>query len=150
MGALATVRAQHIFDLEPVRAGQYFYVFAATPNATSLTLQLLTHISNTTAAQAAALLAPFRNAALALPDVSLLAEEYTVQNVNDALFLADDGAGNNMVVGSRLIPASVLRDSPDTVGKVYEQLLNAGALECVVSDDVFITEHSRIAHSLFS
>ncbi|KAJ7337683.1 FAD-binding domain-containing protein [Mycena albidolilacea] len=134
MGALATVHAQHIFDLEPVRAGQYFYVFAATPNVTSLTLQLLTHIPNTTAAQAAALLAPFRNAALALPDVSLLAEEYTVQNVNDALFLADDGAGNNMVVGSRLIPVSVLRDSPDTVGRVYEQLLNAGALECNLND----------------
>ncbi|KAJ7776712.1 FAD-binding domain-containing protein [Mycena olivaceomarginata] len=145
MGALATVHAQHIFDLEPVRAGQYFYVFAGTPNATSLTLQLLTHIPNTTAAQAAALLAPFRNAALALPDVSLLAEEYTVQNVNDALFLADDGAGNNMVVGSRLIPASVLRDSPDTVGKVCEQLLNAGALECVVSDDVAANANIRSA-----
>jgi hypothetical protein len=131
MGALATVHAQHIFDLEPVRAGQYFYVFAATPNTTSLMLQLFTHIANTTAAQATALLAPFRNAALALPDVSLVAEEYVVKNVNDALFTADDAAGNSMVVGSRLIPASVLRERPDTVGKVYEQLLDAGALECV-------------------
>ncbi|KAJ6560649.1 FAD-binding domain-containing protein [Mycena vulgaris] len=129
MGALAAVHAHHIFDLEPVRAGQYFYVFAARPNTTALTLQLFTHIANTTAAQAAVLLAPFRNAALALPDVSLVAEEYVVQNVNDALFTADDAAGNDMVVGSRLIPASVLRERPDTVGKVYEQLLDAGALE---------------------
>ncbi|KAJ7633739.1 FAD-binding domain-containing protein [Mycena rosella] len=129
MGALAAVHAHHIFDLEPVRAGQYFYVFAATPNTTALTLQLFTHIANTTAARAAVLLAPFRNAALALPDVSLVAEEYVVQNVNDVLFMADDGAGNDMVEGSRLIPASVLRERPHTVGKVYEQLLDAGALE---------------------
>ncbi|KAJ7301702.1 FAD-binding domain-containing protein [Mycena albidolilacea] len=129
MGALAAVHAHHIFDLEPVRAGQYFYVFAATSNTTALTLQLFTHIPNTTATQAAVLLAPFRNAALALPDVSLVAEKYIVQNVNDALFTADDAAGNDMVVGSRLIPASVLRERPDTVGKVYEQLLDAGALE---------------------
>ncbi|KAJ6556385.1 FAD-binding domain-containing protein [Mycena capillaripes] len=134
MGALATVHAQHIFDLEPVRAGQYFYVFAATSNTTVLRLQLFTHIANTTAAQAAVLLAPFRDAALALPGVSLMAEEYVVQNVNDALFAADDGAGNNMVVGSRLIPASVLREKPGTVGKVYEQLLDAGALECVAAN----------------
>jgi hypothetical protein len=131
MGALAAVHAQHIFDLESVRAGQYFYVFAATSNITAPTLQLFTHIANTTAAQAAVLLAPFRNAALGLPDVSLVAEKYIVQNVNDALFTADDAAGNDMVVGSRLIPASVLRERPGTVGKVYEQLLDAGALECV-------------------
>jgi hypothetical protein len=131
MGALAAVHAHHIFDLEPLRAGQYLYVFAATPNSTALTLELFTHIANTTAAQATVLLAPFRDAALALPGVSLLAEQYTVQSVNDALFAADDAAGNDMVVGSRLIPASVLREQPDTVGKVYEQLLDAGALECV-------------------
>ncbi|KAF7340731.1 FAD-binding domain-containing protein [Mycena sanguinolenta] len=129
MGALATVHARHIFDLDSVRAGQYFYVFAATSNTTALTLQLFTHIANRTAAQAAELLAPFRNAALALPNVSLVAEEYVVQNVNDALFTADDAAGKDMVVGSRLIPASVLRERPETVGKVYEQLLDAGALE---------------------
>ncbi|KAJ6529448.1 hypothetical protein DFH09DRAFT_1327319 [Mycena vulgaris] len=75
------------------------------------------------------LLAPFRNAALAPPDVSLVAEEDVVQNVNDALFTADDAAGNEMLVGSHLIPASVLRERPDTVGKVYAQLLDAGALE---------------------
>ncbi|KAF7349910.1 FAD-binding domain-containing protein [Mycena venus] len=126
MGALAAVHAHHIFDLEPVRAGQYFYVFAATPNATALTLQLLTHIPNTTAAQAAVLLAPFRNAALALPGVSLVAEEYVVRNVNDALFTADDTVGSDKVIGSRLIPASVLRERPETVGKVYKQLLDAG------------------------
>ncbi|KAJ7030517.1 FAD-binding domain-containing protein [Mycena alexandri] len=129
MGALAAVHAHHIFDLEPVRAGQYFYVFAATPNATALTLQLLTHIPNTTAAQAAVLLAPFRNAALALPGVSLVAEKYVVQNVNDALFTADDTAGDDKVIGSRLIPASVFRERPETVGKVYKQLLDAGALQ---------------------
>ncbi|KAJ7773959.1 FAD-binding domain-containing protein [Mycena metata] len=129
MGALAAIHAHHIFDLEPVRAGQYFYVFAATPNATALTLQLLTHIPNTTAAQAAVLLAPFRNAALALSGVSLVAEKYVVQNVNDALFTADDTAGNDKVIGSRLIPASVFRERPETVGKVYKQLLDAGALQ---------------------
>ncbi|KAJ7698375.1 FAD-binding domain-containing protein [Mycena rosella] len=142
MGALAAVHAHHIFDLEPVRAGQYFYVFAATPNTTALTLQLFTHIANTTAAQAAALLAPFRNAALALPDVSLVAEEYVVQNVNDVLFTADDAAGNDMVEGSRLIPASVFRETPDTVGKVYEQLLDAGALEYVAANaDILSAVH---------
>ncbi|KAJ7635621.1 hypothetical protein B0H17DRAFT_1149671 [Mycena rosella] len=43
--------------------------------------------------------------------------------------MADDAEGNDMVEGSRLIPASVLRERPDTVGKVYEHLLDAEALE---------------------
>ncbi|KAF7377489.1 FAD-binding domain-containing protein [Mycena sanguinolenta] len=75
------------------------------------------------------LLAPFLNASLALPGVSLLSQNFTYGDINDALFQDDDSAGFNVVFGSRLIPAATYRDSPSTVGEVFKKLLESGATE---------------------
>ncbi|KAJ6598362.1 FAD-binding domain-containing protein [Mycena vulgaris] len=126
MGTLAALHAQHIFDFDAVRGSQYYYL-TKTSNTTSV-LALSTFMANTTTEQSTALLAPFLSAALALPGISLVEEEHLTVNINDALFQADDSVGDNLVLGSRLIPASTYRDVPATVGKVYEELLDAGTL----------------------
>ncbi|KAJ7127944.1 FAD-binding domain-containing protein [Mycena epipterygia] len=126
-GALAAVHAEHIFDFDSVRGGQYFYLTKISN--TSSVLALSTYL-NMSLAEGTALLAPFRSAALAIPGVSIIEEAYTDININDALFMADDSVGMNEVLGSRLIPAASYRDAPATVGTVYEQLLDAGALAC--------------------
>ncbi|KAJ6518477.1 FAD-binding domain-containing protein [Mycena vulgaris] len=124
VAALATVHAQHIFDLEVVHGSQYTYFIKASN--TTLLYEIETYMPKTTTAQGTALIAPLLNAALALPGVSLVQANYTTLNINDALFQPDDSVANNVVVGSRFIPASAYRDSPETVGKVYEELLAAG------------------------
>ncbi|KAJ6598364.1 FAD-binding domain-containing protein [Mycena vulgaris] len=127
--ALATVHAQHIFDLDPVRAAQYFYLFknSTDPNEPTV-LALNSYMPNTTVSQSMALLAPFLNASLAIPDVLFISQNFTDGDINDALFQADDAVGSNTVLGSRLIPAATYRDSPAKVGEVYKQLLDTGTL----------------------
>ncbi|KAJ7127936.1 FAD-binding domain-containing protein [Mycena epipterygia] len=123
-GALAAVHAEHIFDLDSVRGGQYFWLTKISN--TSSVLALTTYLKTTTA-KGTALLAPFLSAALAIPGVSVLGRQDTYVSINDALYNADDSVGLNMVLGSRLIPAASYRDAPATVGTVYEQLLDADA-----------------------
>ncbi|KAJ7784953.1 FAD-binding domain-containing protein, partial [Mycena maculata] len=125
-GALATVHAQHIFDLDPVRAGQYFYFIrdsAAADSASSFLL--LTYLPNQTTAQSMALLSPFLNASLAIPGVSLEEQEYVYGDINEILYKADDAVGVNLVEGSRLIPVTTYQD-PANVGEVYRELLSNG------------------------
>ncbi|KAJ7289381.1 FAD-binding domain-containing protein [Mycena rebaudengoi] len=129
LGRLATLHAQHIFDLDPIRGSQYFYVTQPPPTEApqQITLQLFTYMPNSTTTQAAAILAPFLNAAKALTDVTLVSETYTYALVNDVLFQADDIVGANVVLGSRLIPTATYAKSPELVGKVYQQLLDGGS-----------------------
>jgi hypothetical protein len=54
--------------------------------------------------------------------------------VNDLLFQADDAVGENFAAGSRLIPEATYRDKPEAVGRVYQELLEEGALRCVYFD----------------
>ncbi|KAJ7148034.1 FAD-binding domain-containing protein [Mycena crocata] len=130
-GALAALHAEHVFDVDAVRGSQYPFVFK-TSETTSL-FWLWSYMANTTAEEGKVLLAPFLNAALALPGITLVKEEYVTKSVNDVLYQPDDIAGGNVVLGSRLIPAAVYRDSPATVGKVYEELLNAGTPQIVAT-----------------
>ncbi|KAJ6531480.1 hypothetical protein DFH09DRAFT_1409225, partial [Mycena vulgaris] len=127
--ALATVHAQHIFDLDPVRAAQYFYLYrnSTDPNEPTV-LALNSYMPNTTVSQSMALLAPFLNASLAIPDVLFISQDFTDGDINDALFQAEDAVGSNIVLGSRLIPVVTYRDSPAKVGEVYKQLLDTGTL----------------------
>ncbi|KAJ6527349.1 FAD-binding domain-containing protein [Mycena vulgaris] len=127
--ALATVHAQHIFYLDPVRAAQYFYLYrnSTDPNEPTV-LALNSYMLNATVSQSMALLAPFLNASLAIPDVLFISQDFTDGDINDALFQADDAVGSNIVLGSRLIPAATYRDSPAKVGEVYKQLLDTGTL----------------------
>lgn len=111
-----------------MHAGQYFW---AVKNASVSAFAVNTYMPNTTAAQSMALLAPFVNASLALPGVSLLVQQFTYGDINDALYQPDDGVGSNTVLGSRLIPAATYRDSPATVGEVYKKLFDSGATQYV-------------------
>ncbi|KAJ7705492.1 hypothetical protein B0H17DRAFT_1038136 [Mycena rosella] len=127
--SLATVHAQHIFDMDSVRAGQYFFLFKNSTEASAPSvLALNSYMPNTTTAQSTAILAPFLNASLALPDVQLISQQFVDGDINDALFQADDSVGENTVLGSRLIPAGTYRDSPAKVGQVYKQLLDSGTV----------------------
>ncbi|KAJ7171061.1 FAD-binding domain-containing protein [Mycena filopes] len=129
MAALATLHAEHIFDLDASHSGQYFIVFAdttGTTTASSMTLQ--TYLLNQTVEEGRATLAPFLTAAQALPGVAIVSADYTYGVTNDLLFHADDTAGYDLVMGSRLIPSATYRDSPEVVGQVYLELLNAGTL----------------------
>ncbi|KAJ6559840.1 hypothetical protein B0H19DRAFT_1145899 [Mycena capillaripes] len=130
LSSLTTLHAQHIFDWDSVRAGQYFWAIrnSTAPDAFSAFV-LNTYMPNTTAEQSMALLAPFLNASLALPGVFLFSQQFTYGDINDALYQPDDGVGSNTVLGSRLIPATTYRDSPATVGKVYQKLLASGATQ---------------------
>ncbi|KAJ6527359.1 FAD-binding domain-containing protein [Mycena vulgaris] len=89
--ALATVHAQHIFDLDPVRAAQYFYLYrnSTDPNEPTV-LALNPYMPNTTVSQSMALLAPFLKASLAIPDVLFISQGFTDGDINDTLFQADD------------------------------------------------------------
>ncbi|KAF7377579.1 hypothetical protein MSAN_00180600 [Mycena sanguinolenta] len=128
--SLATLHAEHIFDWDSVHAGQYFWFLKnGTGTSAPSILFLDTYMPNTTVEQSQALLAPFLNASLALPGVALVSQEFTYGDINDALYQPDDNVGTNEVLGSRLIPTSIYRDSPSTVGKVYEKLLENGAAE---------------------
>ncbi|KAJ7678060.1 FAD-binding domain-containing protein [Mycena polygramma] len=128
--SLAALHAQHIFDWDSVRAGQYFWLLKNSAAAdSSSAFALNTYMPNTTTSQSMALLAPFVNASLELPGVSLYLQQHTYGDINDALYQADDGVGTNLVMGSRLVPEATYRDSPTTVGTVYEKLLATGTTQ---------------------
>ncbi|KAJ6545119.1 FAD-binding domain-containing protein [Mycena sp. CBHHK59/15] len=121
-GALATIHAEHIFDLDPVRAGQYFWFLRNSTDADSASsFLLLTYLPDQTTSQSMALLSPFLNASLAIPGVSIQEEQYLYGDINDILYSADDSVGYNLVEGSRLIPAATYQD-PATVGELLLRL----------------------------
>ncbi|KAJ7646287.1 FAD-binding domain-containing protein [Mycena polygramma] len=121
--AFATVHAEHIFDFDSVRAGQYIWVLPGSPG---YTLSLDIRMPNTTVSESQELLAPLLNASLAIPGISLVSQSYVNEVVNDALYQSDDSVGQNLVMGSRLIPAATYIDTPSKVGEVHQQLLDAG------------------------
>jgi hypothetical protein len=118
MGDIATLHAKHIFHWDPFRVGQYFYVLTGiSSNATTATNMMLvaTFFPNTPVDQAAAAMKPFLDGARA--HGALVQEENIPLSVNDALFNADDDSGLNLVIGSRLMPASTYRDRPEEIGQ---------------------------------
>ncbi|KAJ7187726.1 FAD-binding domain-containing protein [Mycena pura] len=127
---LAGLHAHHIFDWDSVHAGQYFWFLkdptTATDPSAPIALLLNTYMPHTTADRSMALLAPFLNASLAMPGVTVATQEFVFGDINDALFQADDSVGGNEALGSRLIPEATYRDSPGKVGPVYKKLLDGG------------------------
>ncbi|KAJ7056671.1 FAD-binding domain-containing protein [Mycena amicta] len=125
---LMQLHAHHIFDFDATRSAQYFYLQkASTDPAAGSVLTLFTLLVNQTSEQAQGIMAPFMNAALALPGITLLSSEYVFADTNDLLFMQDDAAGMNLVGGSRLIPTSTYKNDPQVVGPTYQQLLDGGA-----------------------
>ncbi|KAJ7265025.1 FAD-binding domain-containing protein [Mycena rebaudengoi] len=127
LSTLAGVHAKHIFDIDPVRGGQYFFLTQTSPGGAG-GFAILTYMPNTTVEHGTALLAPFLSAAKAIAGIAVVQETYVDGIVNDLLFQADDSVGENVVLGSRLIPEATYRDSPESVGRVYQELLDGGAL----------------------
>ncbi|KAF7342608.1 FAD-binding domain-containing protein [Mycena sanguinolenta] len=125
--ALAGVHAQHIFDLDTIRGGQYFYL-EVTNGIPVMTIT--TVMPNTTMDEGTALLTPFLNDALAIPGVSLISQNSQTAPVNEVLYMSDDAAGFNLVLGSRLIPTTAYQatNASATVEAVYKRLLDAGTL----------------------
>jgi hypothetical protein len=78
-----------------------------------------------------ALMQPFLAAARVIPEVTVGAEAYANEVVNDLPFQVDDAVGENYAAGSRLIPEATYRDKPEAVGPAYQELLEGGALKCV-------------------
>ncbi|KAF7349206.1 hypothetical protein MSAN_01710000 [Mycena sanguinolenta] len=125
--SLATLHAQHIFDWDSVLAGQFFWFTKESTDPTAPTTFLLfTYMPNTTEEQSQGLLAPFINASLAIPGVAVLSQTFQYGEINDVLYGADDTVGSNVVMGSRLVPEELYRDSPEKVGPVYKELFDNG------------------------
>lgn len=122
MGNVIAAHARHIFDWDTLRAGQYFYLYAA---ATGPVMMVNTYFPEASVVQASTAILPFVTEARLLGAV--VTSSTTSKNINDALQSADDIVGANLAMGSRLVSANVYRDSPDLVGQTYTQLLNAGA-----------------------
>lgn len=131
MGQIAAIHARHIFDLDALHAGQYFYLFKGPLPDGSFTnaFTLSTYFSNVTVDQASAALEPFLSEVRALGVT--VDQQYIPSTVNEALTTADDLAQDNVVLGSRFIPESVYTTRPEAIGSMYTNLLNAGAMACV-------------------
>jgi len=136
MAQVAQVHAEHIFDLDALRGGQYFYLSALGIFPPSLvspamntgvpTIIVNSYVPYASLAQAAAALKPFIDDVQKVPGVTLT-QRNVLQNINDALTASDDAVGVNFVLGSRLVPASAYKNAT-LVGQVYSQLLDAGSL----------------------
>ena len=88
---------------------------------------LNTYFPNSSLTQAAAALQPFIEDVLQKVDGVNLTQRSVLRNINEALTSTDDFVGVNLVLGSRLVPASAYENAT-LVGVVYSQLLNAGTM----------------------
>jgi len=120
--SLMTVHAKHINDWDSVRAGQYFYLSASTSNSTLVVSTLFKGLDgDASKAQMSAFLAD----ATALGAV--VQDESTVTTfANDIVGFPDDLSGYNVILSSRLVPGSVYRHAPSSVGAAYKELLSQG------------------------
>ena len=85
---------------------------------------LNSYFPSSSLAQAAAALKPFIDDVQKVDGVTLT-QRNVLQNINEALDSPDDFVGVNLVLGSRLVPASAYKNAA-LVGEVYSQLLKAG------------------------
>jgi hypothetical protein len=136
MAQVAKVHAEHIFDLDALRGGQYFFlsplgvfppsIISEPLNTGVPTVVISSFFPNSSLTQAAAALQPFIDDVQKVDGVNLTQRNF-LQNINEALTIHDDLVGVNLVLGSRLVPASAYKNAT-LVGEVYSQLLNAGTI----------------------
>lgn len=124
---LATIHAQHIFDLDKHRASQYWFVFHNStgmipPGIGPLGVVSLTTFPNVSVAEANATMAPFLNATASAGIFGYTSANLT--NVNDAQTMTTDSAAGAGIQGSRLVPADVYRNNPTAIGDTYKKLLD--------------------------
>lgn len=134
MAQVAKVHAQHIFDLDALRGGQYFYlstlgifppsIISEAMNTGKPTMVFNSYFPSSSLDQAAAALKPFIDDVQKVDGVTFT-QRNVLQNINEALDSPNDYVGVNLVLGSRLVPVSAYKNT-NLVGEVYSQLLNAG------------------------
>jgi FAD/FMN-containing dehydrogenase len=133
-GTIATIHAHHAFDWDPVRAGQYFYMYnltSAPEMANGLQgniFAVLTYFKDMNGTQANASMRPF------LDDVRAKGYQIIVENVttatgNELLYTPDGSGGSFSVMGSRLIPERVYRENAEKIGQTYTELLDDGVAQ---------------------
>ncbi|KAK0186761.1 hypothetical protein F5146DRAFT_1143157 [Armillaria mellea] len=99
IGSIMATHAKHIFDWDDLYMSQFVYANKNTTGDAYMMREVFGQI---------------------------VGQQFTETSINDGLTKVDDAVGSNLVLGSRLIPASAYRDHPDTFGHVYTQLLDVG------------------------
>jgi len=119
------LHAQHIFDWDSLRPGQYFYWTATPP---TFTWNITTIFPNTTLAAAAAAFAPFLDGVKSLGITPVVSGAFTA-NINDIVggSSADIG-GSEVILGSRLWPPQTYKNNITAIGDAYKQLFDTGIL----------------------
>lgn len=121
--AAMTIHARHIFDYDNLRAGQYFYVYNAGGGQSLLSMSTL--FANVSGDDAKAAVAPFI-ADVQTVGATFINETATTAIANDIVGFADDNAGYNTLLGSRLFPATQYEQNPEVIGAAYKTLLDQG------------------------
>jgi hypothetical protein len=125
VSTLTTLHAKHIFDMDPLHPGQYFYWTATPPN---FTWNIDTFFPNTTVAAVNATLAPFLGAVSALGfTFDIIINTSTINNLLITL-LPDDVGGTEQILGSRLWSDDVYRQNATAIGAAYKALFDGGAV----------------------
>ena len=119
---LAVLHASHIFDWDHLQAGHYFYL-NAPPMTPTFAWEFSYIFPNTSLEVVNASLTPFLNEAAALG--TSITTQTTLSPINDEIGIADS-AGNDIVLGSRLISEDVFRHNLTEIGETYQKLLDAG------------------------
>ncbi len=122
-GSIIMMHMKHIFDWDDLSMGQYFYTYENT-TADAYMLTFVSYFLSISSDEASAALKPFLDDAEEFGQS--VGQQFNEVNINNGLTEVDDVVGLNLVLGSRLIPASAYHDHPDTFGHVYTQLLDAG------------------------
>jgi len=120
--SLMTTHAKHISDWDQVRAGQYFYLTGSTTNSTLVVSTLFKDLDGDASK---AQMSPFLADAAKVG--AIVQGETTITTfAGDIVGFPDDLSGYNSILSSRLVPASVYSNSPESVGPAYKQLLSQG------------------------
>jgi hypothetical protein len=120
--SLMTTHAKHISDWDQVRAGQYHNLTVSTTN---YTLAVSTFFKDLDGDASKAQMSSFLADAAKVG--AFVQRETTITTfANDIVGFPDDLSGYNAILSSRLIPASVYSNAPESVGPAYKQLLSQG------------------------
>ncbi|KAI0064118.1 FAD-binding domain-containing protein [Artomyces pyxidatus] len=127
-GKVMAAHARHIFDLDDIRAGQYFYLAASRTNGS---LSLSTLAANISGAALKARMAPFLDEVRALgavvtPEITITATPNDIIANADFAIESDDVSGRNVIMGSRLIQATAYQGNVDSIGDAVTKILDHG------------------------
>ncbi|KAJ3575467.1 hypothetical protein NP233_g1082 [Leucocoprinus birnbaumii] len=127
MSAIVEAHAKHAFDLDSMHGGSYFAVTYIGSNFSTYVIDIEMYLPNATSEQAIAAWAPYMEDITEAGGV-VFSNTTTYGIINELLALNDDQIGGYAVLGGRLIPESIYRQSPEAIGDTYKRLIDAGAL----------------------